>query len=184
MKNEEKEIIENNEKSTSAKKSSAKKQNSKEKKEPKTISAKKLPKIFKKRYLENSYKKKILKKVYVASDKKLIESLFEIEKDKKDREVYFVPQDKKIPTKDFKRLKLVAKQIKKQKGGIKFLPLVACLIFVSILVIAISLFKNPLLEKALVSSLQGVFKAKTDIEKVDFKILGASLEIKGIQQAN
>ena len=69
MKNEEKEIIENNEKSTSAKKSSAKKQNSKEKKEPKTISAKKLPKIFKKRYLENSYKKKILKKVYVASDK-------------------------------------------------------------------------------------------------------------------
>ena len=50
--------------------------------------------------------------------------------------------------------------------------------------IAISLFKNPLLEKALVSSLQGVFKAKTDIEKVDFKILGASLEIKGIQQTN
>ena len=43
MKNEEKEIIENNEKSTSAKK-----QNSKEKKEPKTISAKKLPKISKK----------------------------------------------------------------------------------------------------------------------------------------
>ena len=179
MKNEEKEIIENNKKSTSAKK-----QNSKEKKEPKTISAKKLPKIFKKRYLENSYNKKILKKVYVASDKKLIESLFETEKDKKDREVYFVPQDKKIPTKDFKRLKLVAKQIKKQKGGIKFLPLVACLVFVSVLVIAISLFKNPLLEKALVSSLQGVFKAKTDIEKVDFKIFGASLEISGIQQAN
>ena len=38
---------------------------------------------------------------------------------------YFVPQDKNIPTKDFKRLKLVAKQIKKQKGGIKFLPLIA-----------------------------------------------------------
>ena len=130
MKNEEKEIIENNEKSTSAKK-----QNSKEKKEPKTISVKKLPQIFKKRYLENSYNKKILKKVYVASDKKLIESLFETEKDKKDREVYFVSQDKKIPTKDFKRLKLVAKQIKKQKGGIKFLPLVACLVFVSILVL-------------------------------------------------
>ena len=154
------------------------------KNEPKTISAKKLPKIFKKRYLENSYNKKILKKIYVDSDKKLVESLFETEKDKKERDIYFVPQDKNIPTKNFKRLKLVAKQIKKQKGGIKFLPLVACLVFVSILVIAISLFKNPLLEKALVSSLQGVFKAKTDIEKVDFKILGASLEIKGIQQAN
>ena len=119
------------------------KKSSKVKKEPKTISVKKLPKIFKKRYFENSYNKKILKKVYVASDKKLIESLFETEKDKKEREIYFVPQDKNIPTKDFKRLKLVAKQIKKQKGGIKFLPLIACLVFVSILVIAISLFKNP-----------------------------------------
>jgi uncharacterized protein (TIGR03545 family) len=160
------------------------KKSSKVKKEPKTISVKKLPKIYRKRYLEKAYKKKILKKVYVASDKKLIESLFETEKDKKEREIYFVPQDKNISTKDFKRLKLVAKQIKKQKGGIKFLPLVACLVFVSVLVIAISLFKNPLLEKALVSSLQGVFKAKTDIEKVDFKIFGASLEISGIQQAN
>ena len=184
MKKEEKDSIDNNEKTTSQKKSSAKKQNSKEKKEPKTISAKKLPKIFRKKYLEKAYKKKILKKIYVSSDKKLIESLFETDKDKKDRDVYFVPQDKKIPTKDFKRLKLVAKQIKKQKGGIKLVPLVACLVFVSVLVIAISLFKNPLLEKVLVSSLQGVFKAKTDIEKVDFKILGASLEISGIQQAN
>lgn len=184
MKNENKDIIENNEKSTSQKKSSAKRQKSKEKKEPKTISAKKLPKIFRKKYLEKAYKKKIQKRIYVASDKKLIESLFETEKDKKDREIYFIPQDKNIPTKDFKRLKLVAKQIKKQKGGIKFLPLVACLVFVSVLVLAISLFKNPLLEKAIVSSLQGVFKAKTDIEKVDFKILGASLEISGIQQAN
>ena len=184
MKNEEKDLIDNNEKTSSQKKSSNKKQNSKAKKEPKTISAKKLPKIFRKKYLEKAYKKKILKRIYVSSDKKLIESLFESQKDKKDRDVYFVPQDKKIPTKDFKRLKLVAKQIKKQKGGFKLVPLVACLVFVSALVIAISLFKNPLLEKVLVSSLQGVFKAKTDIEKVDFKILGASLEISGIQQAN
>ena len=70
MKKEEKDLIDNNEKTTSQKKSSAKKQNSKEKKEPKTISAKKLPKIFRKKYLEKAYKKKILKKIYVSSDKK------------------------------------------------------------------------------------------------------------------
>ena len=181
MKNEEKDLIDNNEKTSTQKKSSDKKQNTKAKKEPKTISAKKLPKIFRKKYLPKLYEKKILKKIYVDSDKKLIESLFETEKDK---EIYFIPQDKNIPTKDFKRLQLVAKQIKKQKGGIKLVPLIACLIFIVALVIGISLFKNPLLEKVLVSSLQGIFKAKTDIEKVDFKILGASLEISGIQQAN
>lgn len=180
MKNEKKDIIDNTEKTASQKKSSAKK-NSKVKKEPKTISAKKLPKIFRKKYLPKAYEKKILKRIYVDSDKKLIESLFEI---KKDNEVYFIPEDKNIPTKDFKRLKLVAKQIKQQKGGIKIVPLIACLVFIVALVIGIALFKNPLLEKVLVSSLQGIFKAKTDIEKVDFKILGASLEISGIQQAN
>ena len=110
-----------------------------EKNEPKTISAKKLPKIYRKKYLEKAYKRKLLKKIYVDSDKKLVESLFETEKDKKERDIYFVPQGKNIFTKDFKRLKLVAKQIKKQKGGIKFLPLMACLVFVSVLVIAISL---------------------------------------------
>ena len=89
-----------------------------EKKEPKTISAKKLPKIFRKKYLPKLYEKKILKKIYVSSDKKLIESLFVTEKDKKDRDVYFIPQEKNIPTKDFKRLKLVAKQIKKTKRWI------------------------------------------------------------------
>ena len=114
MKNEKKDIIDNTEKTASQKKSSAKK-NSKVKKEPKTISAKKLPKIFRKKYLPKAYEKKILKRIYVDSDKKLIESLFEI---KKDNEVYFIPEDKNIPTKDFKRLKLVAKQIKQQKGKI------------------------------------------------------------------
>lgn len=163
---------------------SKKKKLSKQKKEPKSISAKKLPKIYKKKYSQKSFKKKILKKIYVQSDKTLVQNLFEESKDKKDNPIFVVPLEKMIATKDFKRLKLVAKQIKKQKGGIKFIPLVACLVFVSVLVLAITVFKNPLIEKLLVSGLQGVFKAKTDIEKVDFKILGASLEIEGIQQAN
>lgn len=162
----------------------SKKKNQNKKKEPKTISAKKLPKLFRKKYSQKSFKKKILKKIYVQSDKTLVQNLFEESKDKKDNPIFVVPLEKMIATKDFKRLKLVAKQIKKQKGGIKFIPLVACLVFVSVLVFAITVFKNPLIEKLLVSGLQGVFKAKTDIEKVDFKILGASLEIEGIQQAN
>lgn len=162
----------------------SKKKKSKQKKEPKTISAKKLPKLFRKKYSKKKYSKKILNRIYVQEDKNLVKELFEQVKDKKEKIYFEIPKDKMIPVKDFKRLKLIAKQVKKQKGGIKFIPLVACLVFVSVLVFAITVFKNPLIEKLLVSSLQGVFKAKTDIEKVDFKILGASLEIDGIQQAN
>ena len=60
------------------------------KNEPKTISAKKLPKIYRKKYLEKAYKRKLLKKIYVDSDKKLVESLFETEKDKKERDIYIL----------------------------------------------------------------------------------------------
>ena len=143
----------------------SKRKKSKQKKEPKTISAKKLPKLFRKKYSKKKYSKKILNRIYVQEDKNLVKELFEQVKDKKEKIYFEIPKDKMIPVKDFKRLKLVAKQIKKQKGGIKFIPLVACLVFVSVLVLAITVFKNPLIEKLLVSSLQGVFKAKTDIEK-------------------
>lgn len=160
------------------------KKTSKQKKEPKTVCAKKLPKIYKKKYSQKAFNKKLLKKIYVQSDKILVQNLFEQSKDKKDNPIFAVSLEKMIPTKDFKRLKVIAKQIKKQKGGIKLIPLVACLVFIFALVFAISIFKNPLIEKLLVSGLQGALGAKTDIQKVDFKILGASLEIAGIQQAN
>jgi len=43
---------------------------------------------------------------------------------------------------------------------------------------------NVIVKNIIVSSMQGIFKAKTDISKVDFKFFNSYLNIKGLAQAN
>ena len=154
------------------------------KKEPTKVLAKKLPKIYKKQYTEKAFEKKLLKHLYIETDKDLVKELFQTSTDKKGRTVMVVPKDKQIAKKDFARYKVLAKQIAEQKGGIKIVPLLAVIILVVAIGIVVTLFKNIVLEKAITSSMQKIFNAKTEIGLVDLQIFDASLEIKDLQQAN
>lgn len=154
------------------------------KKEPTKVLAKKLPKIYKKQYTEKAFEKKLLKHLYIETDKDLVKALFEKTTEKKGRTVMVVPKDKQIAKKDFARYKVLAKQIAEQKGGIKIVPLLAVIILVVAIGIVVTLFKNIVLEKAITSSMQKIFNAKTEIGLVDLQIFDASLEIKDLQQAN
>lgn len=166
---------------TPAKKS---KKPAKSKKPEKTVSAKKLPGIFKKTYKEKAYSKNLLKKFYIEADKKFVEKLYSPSQDKKGRNIMVCNKSAEITKADLKRYKLIAKQIKMQKGGIKLVPLIAVAVLVAVLSAGISLFKNIIIEKAITSAMQGIFGAKTDIAKVDFQFFNASLEINGLEQAN
>ena len=53
----------------------------------------------------------------MQEDKNLVKELFEQVKDKKEKIYFEIPKDKMIPVKDFKRLKLVAKQNQKRYVG-------------------------------------------------------------------
>ena len=81
---------------------------------------KKIPSIFRKKYTSKKLQKKILKKLFIPADKTYIESLFvEIEKKgKKQIPIFAIPSEivQKFDKKERKRLKIIAKQIKKQKG--------------------------------------------------------------------
>ena len=154
------------------------------KKEPTKVLAKKLPKIYKKQYTEKAFEKKLLKHLYIETDKDLVKDLFEKTTNKKGKAVMVVPKDKQIAKKDFARYKVLAKQIAEQKGGIKIVPLLAVIILVVAIGIVVTLFKNIVLEKAITSSMQKIFNAKTEIGLVDLQIFDASLEIKDLQQAN
>ena len=154
------------------------------KNEPKKVLVKKLPKIYKKEYTEKAFEKKLLKHLYIETDKDLVKALFEKTTNKKGRTVIVVPKDKEIAKKDFARYKVLAKQIAEQKGGIKIVPLLAVIILVVAIGIVVTLFKNIILEKAITSSMQKIFNAKTEIGLVDLQIFDASLEIKDLQQAN
>ena len=166
---------------TTAKKS---KKPAKSKKPEKTVSAKKLPGIFKKTYKEKAYSKNLLKKFYIEADKKFVEKLYSPSQDKKGRNIMVCNKSVEITKADLKRYKLIAKQIKMQKGGIKLVPLIAVAVLVAVLSAGVSLFKNIIIEKAITSAMQGIFGAKTDIAKVDFQFFNASLEINGLEQAN
>lgn len=157
---------------------------SKKQKKVKLVSAKKLPPLFKKSYTTEKYEKKIGKHIYIKTDREFIDKIFVPAKDKKSRDIVKVDLTKNLPKNDVKRYKVLAKQIKSQKGGIKIVPLLAVVILIAAIGICFTLFKNVIIKKGITSAMQGIFQAKTDIEKVDFQFFGSSLDIRGLQQAN
>ena len=149
---------------------------------------KKIPSLFRKKYTAKKLEKKIYKKLYVPDDKKYVKSLFtEVEKKgAKQIPIYAIPADKaeQLEKKDMKRLKLLAKQIKSQKGRVNFVPLIVTIAFIVAIPVCFSMFKNVIIKKALTVVCENIFEAKTDIEKVDFKFLDSSLKIKKVEIAN
>lgn len=158
----------------------------KAKKETKKFSRKKLPRIFKKKYTEKKINKKIYSKIFVPEDKKFLQSIFvECErKGKKNIPIFAVPNDATFTKKQIKRLKALKKEMKKQKGRIKFLPLIATVSFICIIFFAITLTKNFIIKKAITSVCESIFEAKCDIALVELKFLDSSFKMKKFEIAN
>ena len=149
---------------------------------------KKIPSLFRKKYTAKKLEKKIYKRLYVPEDKKYVKGLFvEVEKKgAKEIPIFAIPSEKaeQLAKKDMKRLKLLAKQIKSQKGRVNFIPLIVTVAFIAAIPICFSMFKNVLIKKAITTVCEKIFEAKCDIEKVDFKFFDSSLKIKKIEIAN
>lgn len=147
---------------------------------------KKLPGLFKKSYTKKQLDKKILKKIYVPEDKKYVSSLF-VETGKKGKKqipVFSVNPETKFNKKEYARLKQLNKQIKKQKGRIKLVPLVAVVSFIFIITSLFLATKNIVLKKGLQVICETIFQAKTDIGYVNFSLLDSSIKIKKIDIAD
>jgi len=149
---------------------------------------KKIPSVFRKKYTAKKLEKKLLKKLYIQEDKKYVKELFSQvdKKGKKQVPVYAISEAKlqQLEKKDGKKLKLLAKQIKKQKGRINFVPLVVSLAFIAAIIVSISIFKNLIVKKAIQVTCENIFEAKCDIGSVDFRFFDSSLKIEKIEIAN
>ena len=154
------------------------------KKAPKMLPMKKAPKMFKKTYREKKFKKKILKRIYIPSDLTLVKSVYSLETDEKGRKFYVNNLDRNLETAKIKRLKVVAKQIKKNKKGIRILPLIITVAVFSFVFTMVVTFKNVVVKKGIVYGMQKVFQAKTDVQKVDVSFLKSYIKINGLAQAN
>ena len=145
------------------------------------IPKKKLPKIYKKKYSPKKFKKKLLSKIFIADDKKYVESLFdEIKVGKKEKTFYRIPDEKLFTPVESKRLKLLAKQINKQKGTVKFIPL----FILAGIIACVFIFTDLVLKIGLKTTCQKVFNAKTEIGYVHLDYMDSSLTLKNFVVAN
>lgn len=162
----------------------AKTKKTKKQKPVKKLSAKKLPALFKKAYTEKELEKKLLKKLYVESDKKLVNSLFSEKIQKGKKEKLRADLSLEYTKAEIKHFKEIAKSIKRNKGRVRIVPLAAVAGFAALIVAAAGIFKNPVAKKIIVASCEGVFGAKTSVSSVDVKLLGIAIDIKGLSIGN
>ena len=92
--------------------------------------------------------------------------------------------DMELTKKEVKRLKVIAKSIKKNKGRVKVGSFVAVAAVIALVGISVTFFKNQLVKYAIKNAMQNVFAAKCDIDSVRVEIFGAQLKVNHLAQAN
>lgn len=150
----------------------------------KKIKKVKLPKLFTKKYSEKKLKNRVLKKIYIPADKKLVQSLLVSGKDSKGRKVYSFDAQKAAPPATIRKLKIIAKDLKKQKGRVRIANLLASVICIVVIFAGIAIFGNILARKLITGAMENTFGAVCDIENVDFDLLDTRFVIENLEQAN
>jgi len=140
----------------------------------------KIPSIFNDTFNEKSYEHKIANRIYVPADKEFVKTLYTQTEDG----LITLKEDLSLSDKDVKRLKLISKQMKKQKGRIKFLPIILFFAFIFAIISVILAFKNPILKAVLIKAGESAAGAKCEIESVDLRLLDSKLTVKGVAVAN
>ena len=140
----------------------------------------KIPSVFDDTFNEKSYERKISDRIYVPADNEFVRSLYEQSEDG----ILTLKKDLELSKKDEKRLKLISKQMTKQKGRIKFLPIILLVAFIFAIFSVVVAFKNPILKAVLIKAGETAAGAKCEIETVDLRLLDSKLTLKGVAVAN
>lgn len=146
----------------------------------------KLNKLFARKFSEGQFKRKILKHIFIPSDKKFVQELFQKTEEEKNGKVktYFTLNENQLPRKEILKLNRIAKDIKKQHGRINFLPLIAAVAAVVLVLVFAFFLRNIISRKIVVSASEATFGAKCDIAFVDFNLFKTRFQIKGYAVAN
>ncbi|MDR2898576.1 MAG: TIGR03545 family protein, partial [Spirochaetaceae bacterium] len=154
----------------------------KKEKRPKKI---KIPGLFKKKYAQKKYQKKILRKLYVPADKAFIEGLFVSETNPKNKKVFYQLDTAKVTEPiQGKRLKKIAKDIKKQKGRFNVAAILAAIVCVTALCLALTVFRNVIARIAITNALESAFGARAEIRDLDVDLIHTRFMLDGVAIAN
>ncbi len=131
---------------------------------------KKLPKIFRKPLSKAQLHKKVLKKIYIESEREFLNSKLELDQAGN----YFIDPDK-LEKADFKRLRSLAKSIKKNRGLIVGWKAAILVLILAVILGFNLLLKDRLIEQAAEKYLQQVFKAKVDLQGPQVRLLAGTV---------
>lgn len=148
------------------------------------LPARKLPGMFKKAYTPKKFKKKILDKIYIEDEKKFVVSIFSEKTKKGKKELVKVPADKEFKKSEVKSLKVLAKEIKRNKGVIKAKAFIVVASIIASFVVIVVTFKNPVAKLGIKTAMQLIYGSKCDIGSVNVEILGAKIIVNKLAQAN
>jgi uncharacterized protein (TIGR03545 family) len=129
----------------------------------------KSPKLFKTEIKERRFEKKILRRIYIESEREFLLRLYSKEPDGRYR------RSPDLSEEDNKRLKELARSIKKNKGVVRTGKISLIAVLVAALLVFNFVFKNRMLERALERGLEAVFSARAEVEQLDFRILAGRL---------
>jgi uncharacterized protein (TIGR03545 family) len=138
-----------------------------------------LPSLFRKHYTEKKLNAKILKRVFIPKDREWLAKLFT--PDEAGR--YAIAADK-LNKESEKRLKGLAKAVKKNSGIVSFPKCIIAAVLVAAICCGYYFFRNVIVEKALVSALELVFQAKASVRGLDFDLFDAKLAWSHLEVAN
>ena len=158
----------------------------KEKKAPaekaeKKPAAKKLskpPREFRRPVKSKRFDKRYIKYLEHPDDRKFFTGLFS-----KQDDVYTISEELKKD--DAARLKKILGVIKQnRKGPVGLIPLAFAAIVTGAIIVFVTVFANPLLERAMEKGLEAIFEARADVDNFRLNIFRFSIRISGITVAN
>ena len=139
-----------------------------------------IPSLFRKKYSEKDLDHKILGRLFVAGDRKWLAGLFK----KGEDGIFTLDPDSSLSKDDEKRLKLLAKSVNANRGLFSLPKLVSIAAVIAAVSGGYYLFRNVLVEKALVAGLQAVFQARAEVRGLDFDLFGPRITWTGLTVAD
>jgi uncharacterized protein (TIGR03545 family) len=130
----------------------------------------KLPNLFRKPLNSRKLNKKILKRIYIESERTFLLSKLE-----EDKNGLYSIDPSTLNKAEFKRLRLLAKSIKKNKGLVTSWKAGLVVLILAVTLAFNYLLKDRLIEQVAERYLQQVFKAKVDLQEPQLKLLSGTI---------
>ncbi|MBF9018761.1 MULTISPECIES: hypothetical protein [unclassified Oceanispirochaeta] len=137
----------------------------------------KVPKIFRKKIKIKKWEKKILKSIHIPSDRKWIVEHFELIEDR-------MVLKKDLPKDDLKKLKVLGKSIKKNKGAVTKWKAMILLFLAAVTLIFNSFFKNVLIKKGIEVGIESLFQASGNVQNPDLSLNKGSFTLDALSVQN